>query len=65
MQMLRAGEHLAFGLWTDRTDIVDSLMYARELRAQAERRHRDPMRELSCECSEGCPDASSNHASLD
>ncbi|OIO97387.1 MAG: hypothetical protein AUK03_02600 [Anaerolineae bacterium CG2_30_64_16] len=30
-----------FGLWADRTDIVDSVTYARELRAQAERRSRD------------------------
>ncbi len=30
-----------FGLWADRTDIVDSVAYARELRAQAERRSRD------------------------
>ena len=31
-----------FGLWADRTEITDSLTYARELRAQAERRHHDP-----------------------
>jgi len=30
-----------FGLWAGRTDIVDSVAYARELRAQAERRSRD------------------------
>ena len=30
-----------FGLWADRTDIVDSVAYARELRAQAERRSHD------------------------
>ena len=30
-----------FGLWADRTDITDSTAYARELRTQAERRHRD------------------------
>jgi hypothetical protein len=27
-----------FGLWADRTDVGDSLDYARKLRAQAERR---------------------------
>jgi hypothetical protein len=63
-QILCAGEHPAFGLWADRTDIVDSLAYARELRAQAERRHRDPMCGSSCECSEELPDASDNHASF-
>lgn len=30
-----------FGLWADRTDIGDSVAYARELRAQAERRSDD------------------------
>lgn len=30
-----------FGLWADRTDIADSVAYARELRAQAERRSRE------------------------
>ena len=30
-----------FGLWADRADITDSVTYARELRAQAERRNRD------------------------
>ena len=30
-----------FGLWADRTDIEDSVAYARELRAQAERRSHD------------------------
>jgi len=30
-----------FGLWADRTDITDSVTYARELRALAERRNRD------------------------
>lgn len=32
---------LLFGLWADRTDIADSVAYARELRAQAERRSRE------------------------
>lgn len=27
-----------FGLWADRADIIDSVAYARQLRAQAERR---------------------------
>jgi len=30
-----------FGLWADRTDITDSVTYARELRALAARRNRD------------------------
>ena len=30
-----------FGMWADRRDIVDSLSYARQLRAQAERRGGD------------------------
>lgn len=29
-----------FGIWSDRDDIEDSLVYARQLRAQAERRNR-------------------------
>jgi hypothetical protein len=29
-----------FGIWADREDIEDSLAYARQLRAQAERRNR-------------------------
>ena len=29
-----------FGIWKDRTDIGDSLEFARKLRAEAERRHR-------------------------
>jgi len=30
-----------FGIWANRTDIPDSLTYARQLRAQAERRSRE------------------------
>lgn len=36
-QLLTSG---LIGMWKDRTDITDSLDYARQLREQAERRHR-------------------------
>jgi len=35
-QLLNSG---LIGMWKDRTDITDSLEYARQLREQAERRH--------------------------
>jgi hypothetical protein len=37
-QILRAGEHPAFGLWADRTDIQDSAAFAHQLRRTIEER---------------------------
>ncbi|PKO23153.1 MAG: hypothetical protein CVU38_05530 [Chloroflexi bacterium HGW-Chloroflexi-1] len=38
VQMLAAGEHPAFGLWADRTDIQDSAAFAQQLRRTIEGR---------------------------
>ena len=37
-QTLRAGEHPAFGLWADRTDIQDLAVFAQRLRRTIEER---------------------------
>lgn len=38
VQTLRAGEHPAFGIWADRTDIQDSAAFAQQLRRMIEGR---------------------------